>query len=113
MLTWQRSVVWKVIAVLTDAAPQSAAVTSIPRPPAPRSGLKILVDLGDVQHDALPVWPVRLYQLLHVLFGPERRANEKRLRVMWIRGVRTVISERYEQCTCQAMMKYIRYHLLF
>lgn len=37
-----------------------------------RSGLKVLVDLGHVLHDALPVGPVRLHQLLHVLDRKEQ-----------------------------------------
>lgn len=37
-----------------------------------QSGLKVLVDLRDVLHDALPVRSVGLHQLLHVLFGAEK-----------------------------------------
>lgn len=37
------------------------------------SGLKVLVYLRDVQHDALPVRPVRPHQLLHVLFVTEQQ----------------------------------------
>ena len=35
----------------------------------PWSGLKVLVDLGDVLHDALPVWSVCVHQLINVLWG--------------------------------------------
>lgn len=48
-----------------------------PAPPTYPSGLKVLVDLGDVLHDALPVWPVGLHQLLNVLFGTEIGVNEQ------------------------------------
>lgn len=45
-------------------------------PPNPWSGLKILVYLRDVQHDALPVRPVRLHQLLDVLLVTEQRGSQ-------------------------------------
>lgn len=53
---------------------ESAAVPPIHRSPAPhlgQSGLKVLVYLRDVQHDALPVRPVCLHQLLDFLFGTQ------------------------------------------
>lgn len=53
--------VWMVTVVLRDSASH------------PRSGLKILVYLRDIQHDALPVRPVRLHQLLDVLLVTEQR----------------------------------------
>lgn len=42
------------------------------------SGLKVLVYLGDVQHDALPVGPVRSHQLLHVLREGDRQSTSQR-----------------------------------
>lgn len=53
---------------------RGAAVPPIGRSPAPLppSGLKVLVDVRDVLHDALPVRPVRLHQLLYVLSSTDR-----------------------------------------
>lgn len=58
-----------------------------PAPLPHRSGLKVLVDLRDVLHDALPVRPVGPHELLNVLFGKVRAVKKRDLEVSEIRKV--------------------------
>lgn len=63
--------------MLTGSEEENVLPAVLPPPPGRchSSGLKVLVYLGDVQHDALPVGPVRPHQLLHVLQEEERTAT--------------------------------------
>lgn len=51
----------------------------------PRSGLKVLVYLRDIEHDALPVRPVGPHQLFHVLRETQQqfRSHRQRLSDPW------------------------------
>lgn len=72
--------VWKVNVMLTDGTEKYCSDSNLHQFPAPLphwSGLKVLVDLRDVLHDALPVRPVGLHQLLNVLFGTVRGVKEQ------------------------------------